>query len=103
MKLAPTPPAGAMKINLDLYVTGDLAFYAMVLGKEDMSGHWCFLCKLSKIEWDELLHEPGEIWVHKALREMADDIEKKGADRKGVKGFVFWPFIPIDRSVFCAV
>ena len=25
------------------YVTGDLAFYAMALGRESMSGHWCFL------------------------------------------------------------
>jgi hypothetical protein len=27
--------------KVDLYVTGDLAFQAMMMGKESMSGHWC--------------------------------------------------------------
>ena len=27
--------------HVDLYITGDLAFQAMALGKESMSGHWC--------------------------------------------------------------
>ena len=29
--------------NVHLYVVGDLAFYAMVLGRESMSGNWCYL------------------------------------------------------------
>ena len=32
---------------VDMYVTGDLAFQAMALGKESMSGWWCMLCKTS--------------------------------------------------------
>jgi hypothetical protein len=33
---------------VDIYVTGDLAFQAMALGKESMSGWWCMLCKASR-------------------------------------------------------
>ena len=30
---------------------------------------------------------------------MVDDIDKKGAGQKGIKGFACWPFIPIYRFV----
>lgn len=30
-----------------LYCVGDLAFYAMVLGREHSSGHRCYLCRMS--------------------------------------------------------
>ena len=29
----------------EVFVTGDLAFQAMALGKESMAGHWCMQCK----------------------------------------------------------
>ena len=37
--------------EVDIFVTGDLAFYSMVLGKESMAGHWCWRCKLTKKQW----------------------------------------------------
>jgi len=42
-----TTKHGTMAIlQVDLYVTGDLAFQAMALGKESMSGHWCMQCTM---------------------------------------------------------
>ncbi len=32
--------------HVDLYIIGDLAFQAMALGKESMSGHWCMQCTM---------------------------------------------------------
>jgi hypothetical protein len=32
-------------LTIDMYVTGDLPFQAMALGKESMTGWWCMLCK----------------------------------------------------------
>jgi hypothetical protein len=32
--------------HVNLYITGDLAFQAMALGKESMSGHWCMQCNM---------------------------------------------------------
>ena len=31
----------------EVFVTGDLAFQAMALGKESMAEHWCMQCKAS--------------------------------------------------------
>ncbi len=36
---------------VDIYVTGDLAFQAMALGKESMAGWWCMLCKASQAQF----------------------------------------------------
>jgi len=34
-----------------LLMAGDIAFYAMGLGKVNMSGAWCWLCRLAKRQW----------------------------------------------------
>jgi hypothetical protein len=34
-----------------IYVTGDLAFQPMALGKESMAGWWCMLCKASRAQF----------------------------------------------------
>jgi hypothetical protein len=44
----------------DIYVTGDLAFQAMALGKESMAGWWCMLCKASRAQF---LDEESEMWT----------------------------------------
>ena len=42
-------------------LTGDLAFYAIVLGKVNMSGRWCTWCKLSPAQWGVENHDKGEL------------------------------------------
>ncbi len=46
-------------LPINVYITGDLAFYATVLGKENMGGIWCPWCMLSKQEWSA---DPHELW-----------------------------------------
>ncbi len=36
-----TPSIGSTTPIVNVYVTGNLAFQAMALGKESMAGHWC--------------------------------------------------------------
>ena len=36
-----------IKVQVSVFVTGDLTFQAMVLGREAMSGQHCMLCQLS--------------------------------------------------------
>jgi hypothetical protein len=43
-------------------MTGDLAFYSTILGKENMSGAWCYMCHLAHQAWQKLDHEKGDIW-----------------------------------------
>ena len=38
--------------DLRVFVTGDLAFYATVLGMENASASACWLCRLKKTEWN---------------------------------------------------
>jgi hypothetical protein len=87
-------------LKANVYVTGDLAFYAMVLGKEGMSGHWCHLCKLSRKEFADLAAE-GEEWTSQAMIDAAKEVEDSG-DKKpklGVKSKLWWPFIKVENYV----
>jgi len=36
---------------LHLFISGDLKFYAQILGHENMSGSWCMWCKLMPNQW----------------------------------------------------
>jgi hypothetical protein len=36
-----------------VFVTGNLAFQAMALGKESMAGHWCMQCKANRLQFHE--------------------------------------------------
>jgi hypothetical protein len=44
-------------LTIKVYVTGDLAFQAMVLGKESMSGWLCMLCKSPRSKFMDDTHE----------------------------------------------
>ena len=52
-----------------LYCVGDLAFYAMVLGREHSSGHRCYLCRMSSKEFAKLLKD-GESWTYELLNDL---------------------------------
>ena len=62
------------RIPVNLYVTGDLAFYAMIMGKEGMSGNWCHLCQLSRAEFFDLMKD-GNPWTWELYREIAAQVE----------------------------
>ena len=53
----------------NIYMTGDLAFYADVLGKPNSSTYWCHLCMLSWKEWNVEGHEKGELWTLEKLQQ----------------------------------
>ena len=87
-------------VSVDLYVTGDLAFYAMVLGKEGMSGNWCHLCRLSRAEFSNLAKD-GDPWTWELYREVTERVQSS-SDKKpqlGVKTAPWWDFIPLDHYV----
>ena len=66
----------------EVFVTGDLAFQAMVLGKESMAGHWCMWCKAKKHQF----LEDCELWTMEDLVRCGADAEKtKGDPLLGVK------------------
>ena len=84
--------------KVKIFVTGDLAFYAMVLGKEGMSPHWCHLCKLSRKEFQDMNAE-GDKWTNEAMKATAEEVATDGKWRLGVKSKLWWPFIDIQNYV----
>ena len=76
-----------------MVVTGDLAFYAMILGKSNGAGHWCWLCNLSKSQWQIRRSErtAGEAWCLDKIKRIARNMESgstyaNSSDvRRGVK------------------
>ncbi|KAL7524102.1 hypothetical protein ACHAXR_002598, partial [Thalassiosira sp. AJA248-18] len=83
--------------KVELYVVSDLAFYGMALGREGMMGAWCYLCRLSHAEFQDLLRE-GDDWVMAALQAMAKEVAHpsfKEQSKNGVKVAPWWWFIPL--------
>ncbi|EJK66743.1 hypothetical protein THAOC_12304, partial [Thalassiosira oceanica] len=81
--------------KIEIYVTGDLAFHAMALGREGMSGNWCLLCNLMKSQYENINHTDG------VMLDILDMFKKGKAAREAKKaneGFKYepwWDFIPL--------
>lgn len=76
----------------NLFITGDLSFYADVLGMPNSSSYWCPWCLLSRPEWQESADATGESRTTAFLEQMGaaitTDVAKrlKPMDKKGVSG-----------------
>ena len=40
-----------ISMSVHVFITGSLAFYSTVLGKENTSGNWCSWCRHSNKQW----------------------------------------------------
>ncbi len=54
------------------FITGDLAFLATALGKENHSTCWCNWCRLSPKEWAPSGHEKGDLWMIQKINDVRD-------------------------------
>jgi hypothetical protein len=82
---------------VDIYITGDLAFQAVALGKESMAGWWCMLCKASRTQF---LDKDIERWTMEDLASCRMNAESNNSGLKlGVKQRPWWPFIPLTNYV----
>ena len=97
-KSSPNPLGERVIESITMFVTGDLAFLAMILGREGMSGHWCHICMALKKDWAKEGHSTGEKWT---IQKMIDMLGKgnTGTDRKGMKARPYWDFIPIENYI----
>ena len=46
-------------VPIRVIMTGDIKFYSTSLGMEDHERYWCWLCDLSKKQWEVLGHTKG--------------------------------------------
>jgi hypothetical protein len=84
-----------MTVRKEVYVTGDLAFYAMVLRRESSSGTKCFLCRQSLSEFAASLSK-GEAWTYDLMNQFVADMAD-GKPIKGCKEHAWWQMIPLDH------
>eukprot|EP00985_Skeletonema_marinoi_P024333 scaffold16832_cov151-Skeletonema_marinoi.AAC.1 len=71
-----TPGVASIPINVELYIVSDLAFTAVVLGKDGMSHSWCPMCKMRAAEMPNL-NATGEIWQYAEMKKLGEEHQKK--------------------------
>jgi hypothetical protein len=82
---------------VDIYLTGDLAFQAMALGKESMATWWCMQCKATRSQFE---NENSEMWTMDELVRCGIIAESTNDEPKlGIKQRPWWPFIPLTNYV----
>jgi hypothetical protein len=88
-------------IPFRVFMTGDLAYYAVCHGKENSTSHWCPWCMLSHANWQASGHELGELWdldkITTVAEQVMNDIESER--EKGVLTKALVTTIGIDRYV----
>ncbi len=62
------------------FITGDLAFLATALGKENHSTCWCSRCKLSPMECSPSGHEKCDLWTVQKINEVHDLVAEGNLD-----------------------
>ncbi len=89
-----TPSIGSTTPIVDIYITGDLAFQAMALGKESLAGHWCIQCTSSKAQF----LDNRTMWMIEEMVRLGKETKsKKEEPQLGIKQQPWWPFIPISN------
>jgi hypothetical protein len=82
-----------------VFGAGDLAFYAAVLGKEDMERIWCTWCKIRKAEWSQRGPMEDEISnIDTMIKQFEEGLE--GAARMGMKEAPIWDCIEPENYLF---
>ena len=59
-----------IQIKTRLLISGDLAYFATIVGKVNMSGCWCHWCNLSPQEWSNKSHTKGMLWTIDLLKKI---------------------------------
>jgi len=88
---------GRHAIPFKVYVVGNLAFYAMALGKDGSSGQHCYLCDLPQMQWLLPGHRMGELWnLQKLHRCMQVWMRRTNAFVVSLANLWFSVLMPID-------
>jgi hypothetical protein len=83
-----------------VFVTGDLPFYAAVVGKEGMDKAHCHWCKLRSVQWQTYGHAPGSKWTLGELKRVAGTITPTKRSQNGVKNYPQLDCVELERYIF---
>jgi hypothetical protein len=79
-------------IPIRLFITGDLAFYATMQGRENADWHYCMWCKLKKAAWQRCKHPSGP-------RFNIEELNAGGDCFLGIKEALILTHVKIERYV----
>ncbi len=87
--------------QISVFVTGNLAFQAMILGREAMSGQHCMMCQLSQKEFNENKEKDGLPWTFHDLVHIGTEVctQLGGKPLNGVKQEPWWPFLKVEHHI----
>ena len=93
------------EIPIWLGMTGDLLFYSLVLGKENISGVWCWRCMMSRKEWNVLEGTRGRNWTIRNITNHYNSIQQLSGEKTpyqvcGVTGTPMFPSIEVENYVY---
>jgi hypothetical protein len=76
--------AARRTIPVELFMAGDILFYAIALGKEGFATWWCNWCQLFKNDWQSTDHQRGIPWNMESLKAHASRIESGAVNLRSV-------------------
>jgi hypothetical protein len=89
-----------LNVPIRVFMTGDLAFYATVVGKEGMDKAHCLWCKLKKAQWQQYGHERGVKWTLQELKRVAASLYESNKTENGVKSYPQLDCVELERYIF---
>jgi hypothetical protein len=89
-----------LNVPIRVFITGDLAFYATVVGKEGMDKAHCHWCKLPSAQWQTYGHTPGPKWTLEELKRVAGTINPSKRSENGVKSYPQLDCVELERYIF---
>jgi hypothetical protein len=107
--LAEEPPAlqnnnTFLSFSIRSFITGDLAFFATILGKENMSAQWCTWCQLSKKEWKCVGHATGAQWSIQQIQDLRRNVQENNLEEspENIRGCTKDPLfdaVPVENYI----
>jgi hypothetical protein len=93
-----------ISFHVRTFITGDLAFFATILGKENMSTQWCTWCKLSRVEWSNPNHVRGEPWSIEGIQRVRFSVAENNLlempeNIKGCTAIPLFDAVPIENFI----
>jgi hypothetical protein len=89
-----------LNVPIRVFITGDLAFYATVVGKEGMDKAHCHWCKLGKHQWQKCGHPLGVKWTLQELKRVASTLNPTKKTENGVKSYPQLDCVEQERYMF---
>ncbi len=78
------------------FISGDLSFFACLLGKDGSSGCYCYVCDLTQSQWQEEVHEKGGLWSLQTMQEIRSS-EMDARKARGIKKTPLITCVDVDR------